>query len=292
MHPFVAALHKARSYFQAAVLSAAAGPQPREPSHRLDALRRVLSVEGWLNPPKIPETAHPLQDAHWGALARVLLTDKPLPEDRAHVQAYQAAMDEDARLCAARVIGRILPTLKGPPERVFSLDIGAGLGAWSRALVSMHSQAVACMIDAPHVVALARSLWPLELADRARWVEGQFPETHVEQVSSAFDLILMCDLLHWYSPQEAQALLRAAADLAAPGGGLIVKEFASGGSHESRLNAAYFGLNMALYSERGRVLDLDALASLIEGAGWDLKDTQEDPETPGVWIFFAQKGVR
>lgn len=317
MHPFLAAFKSARPYLQCMALRAAQSlgifeylpAEPREISaalcathslaspHRVDALLRVLELEGWLsNPSQIPtDTFAAFSNSphtHWGALTKVICTNQPLTDTQTHAQVYQEGMAADAARIAAHTLPRWLHTQYPPPIHPKTIDIGAGLGAWSKVLLSLCPQSVVYLADTPEVLALTRAAWPPQYTHQTHWLEGLFPHVHVEHNTSGFDLVFMCDLLHWYSPQESAALLSSAAALCAPNASLILKEFSLSGSPESQAAAAYFGLNMSIYSVNGQVWGHDTTQSLLESSGWLPERAEEDPENPGIWTWTARKGVQ
>lgn len=109
------------------------------------------------------------------------------------------------------------------PDARSILEVGCGEGAMAEAVVAAFPSADVLAIDiTPRVGRLYRG-------DRARVTFRQVPvETVARERSGEFDLVLLCDVLHHVPASARVALLEAIRTTMAPGGFLVVKDWAPG----------------------------------------------------------------
>jgi SAM-dependent methyltransferase len=140
------------------------------------------------------------------------------------------------RAAASVLAGAVAPAL---PARACILDVGAGSGVWSLALLEQRSDARATALDLPPVVsrfeAAARERG---LADRVETLGGDYAT--IELPAERFDRIVLGNVLHLEAPERARALLERMARALRPGGHVIVVDaYPSAGSAAERRHAAY-----------------------------------------------------
>jgi len=106
------------------------------------------------------------------------------------------------------------------PYPVNILEVGCGEGAMTERLAGMYPAASVTGIDiTPNV----GRLYPGDAA-RVTFLQ-QSAEDIARHQPGAFDLVVLCDVLHHVPPSERHALLRAIDRAMAPGGSLAVKDW-------------------------------------------------------------------
>jgi hypothetical protein len=218
-----------------ATLAARLGVAPR----RLQALLDVLRLEGlFTSSPRRPPGNVPAEG--WGRLAEVIRTNRPL-DAAAHLGEFHAHLAE-AGADPARTLAERLVTL-GPTL----VDLGGGFGIYARAFAARGGAAI--IVDREEVLARAPA------ADNVRFVAGDLFTADLPTASTA----LLCNVLHLYGEPDCARLVARAATIAPH---VVVKDL------DPRTPAgAYFSLNMALYTEAGRVHSHETIAAWLAEAG-------------------------
>ncbi|MCF8033637.1 MAG: class I SAM-dependent methyltransferase [Desulfarculaceae bacterium] len=201
--------------------------------------------------------------------------DEPPEMYRQRVLAYVRALDAQARLKAAEALER-LGALPAPPGRI--LDLGGGAGAWCRALLARWPRARGVLLDLPEVLDAARELYPGP-SDWARIeaVEGDCREPQL--AARSFDLIVLSNLLHVYSPREAEGIVARAAALLAPDGCLLIHDYLCEEQAGAPLKGRLYDLHMLLNTFNGCIHPLESLAVMLAAAGlgdWRLAPLPSD----------------
>jgi len=80
-------------------------------------------------------------------------------------------------------------------------------------------------------------------------------------------VVLLANLLHLFGPDDAKAIVRRAAGALAPGGRVVIKDLLLEPDRRGPASGVLFSLNMALFTERGRVHPRDALERFLLEAG-------------------------
>lgn len=231
--------------------------------HKLDAVLAALAFEGdlvasghptlWQLPARqAPDLVESGSDwPGWGSLAEALRGAPPAPLAPSTLRAYHEHLSAIAATRADALwdaVGSCGPRL---------LDLGGGFGGYAAAFVARTPNATARVLDSPEVVACAPDTagveWTaVDLLDMAEGPRG--------------DVALLANVLHLYGPAEAARLVALAATLLDPGGLLVVDDLAldvDGGPP----HAAWFNVNMAVFTEHGRVHDDTAVVAWLQGAG-------------------------
>lgn len=131
------------------------------------------------------------------------------------------------------------------------LDIGAGTGLYSLAVLQNSPGWRAVLLDRPAVLDVAREFVDRSgLAARVEWAPA---DMFVDPLPTGNDVVLLSNILHDWDEPECRLLLRRCASSLAPGGRLVI--------HDVFLNDRLDGpLPIALYSA--------ALFSLTEGRAY------------------------
>jgi ubiquinone/menaquinone biosynthesis C-methylase UbiE len=165
---------------------------------------------------------------------------------REREQAYAPAVSDLGRLFdgAAAELARQL----APARRV--LDVGAGSGVWSLAMIAATPDARATALDLPPVLPafLARAA-ALGLSERVSTIAGDFHEFVLP--ARAFDRVVLANVLHLEQEAAAQALVLSSSRALAPGGELVIVDMLPTGPHGALAHAAY-ELHLAMRTRAGR----------------------------------------
>ena len=127
------------------------------------------------------------------------------------------------------------------------LDVGGGWGHFARALCRANPKLTAVVLDTPAVVERAAA----ELArsgfeDRIEFLPGDYLAT---DYGSGFDMVLLANILHQETAENAGSLVRRAADALAPEGRVVVVDFAIDDEQRQHLLGALFAVNMRSFGD-------------------------------------------
>jgi SAM-dependent methyltransferase len=150
------------------------------------------------------------------------------------------------------------------------LDVGGGTGSWSIAALDRHPHLTATVVDLAPVAALARER-VIERGMEARMdvvardvTTGELPPGH--------DVILLANLLHYWSPEQNRAVLDRCRRAAAPGALLLLADFWTDAGHIEPLQAALMAGEFAVHLEHGDVYSVDEVTDWLSATGWQVVD--------------------
>lgn len=222
-------------------------------------LERILLVEG----PTLGHRApiHPATTSNpWPHLPIFLTTGRALPglddpRSRAALHRQLAAPQAGrTRPSAARLAAHLGPAA-GP-----ILDVGAGSAVWSLAMLADGGAATA--LDLPGVVEAVPSrpgLTPLA-GDHHALPPGPWAR------------VVLANLLHLETREEAAALVHRAAAVLARGGELVVVDAFTDDTERARRIRAVYALHLALRTDRGAAWDASTVDGWARDAGLELAD--------------------
>jgi ubiquinone/menaquinone biosynthesis C-methylase UbiE len=131
---------------------------------------------------------------------------------------YVRALGAFARMAAPVAVRKIKP--ERPPRKL--LDVGGGHGLFAAAFVKKYPGLEARVLDLPAACAHGRKIIEDEgLAGRVKFIEG---DLRTGKLGEDYDLVLVFNVIHNCTPQEAGSLIRRAFDALAPGGLLAVMD--------------------------------------------------------------------
>lgn len=183
--------------------------------------------------------------------------------------AYVRALDLQARIKSAESV-QYLKDLLGPPLRRV-LDVGGGAGAWCRAFRKLWPDLRTVLFELPDTILAARKLYPEpEAWEGIVTVAGTVLSPCVG--GKHFDLILLSNIIHAYSPTEVTDMLKHFAACLAPGGTIVVHDYIADLHNIDPVKGNLYDLHMLINTYNGRVYKLDEMLSLLNGAG--LKDVR------------------
>lgn len=204
----------------------------------------------------------------WSELETVVRTGKPvksLPEllhaeDPSFTREYIRGMSNFSQ-GAAREVAQVLS--QRPVRRV--LDVGAGPGAFTRALLERNPDATGTLLDLPPTLEVARELLAPS-AERPR-IELRPGNYLTDSYGSGFDLVLLSHVTHDESPAGNARMLAQAYAALEPGGRVAIHDFVLDEQGSSVFNAL-FSVNMLVYTEGGQTYTQREYEGFLKDAGF------------------------
>jgi len=158
------------------------------------------------------------------------------------------------------------------------LDVGGGWGQFAKAMCAVRPELSATVLDIPQVAETApASVEGTEFDGRLSWIGGDYLET---DYGSGYDLVLLANILHQELAPEAAAIVRRAADALAPGGRVVVVDFAIDDDKNDHVLGSLFAINMRSF---GDTYSEPELRSWMEDAG--LVDIERIDLGPDRWLI-------
>lgn len=151
------------------------------------------------------------------------------------------------------------------PRRM--LDIGGGPGHMTRAFVERGLRGT--LLDRPETVEFVADAYGLADVEGLELVGGDFMEDDLPE--GPFDVVLMSNVVHIYSPERNRDLFAKVARVTAPGGVAAVADFFRGRSRR----AVHFALVMLLRTEGGNTYTEAEVGEWLEEAGFQTPETAQ-----------------
>jgi len=203
-----------------------------------------------------------------------------------------------------------------------AVDIGGGAGAYTRALLAADPHARVTLVDMLEVIDVARRELA-DLVDRVDFVAGDARELDVVDegagdareieasngsahdahhltddsandpprsnltrgvCGAAFDLAIVANVLHLHAPSTCAELCASAARSIAPGGIVAIVDL-----RRETLEGEMFALNMALYTDGGRVYSVDQIGAWLREAGLDAIEERRIASAPEMVVVLARR---
>jgi len=175
-----------------------------------------------------------------------------------------ARVQEIVNACLARLEDREAES-GGRPRRM--LDIGGGPGHMTRAFVERGLRGT--LFDRPETVEFVAGAYGLAAVEGLELVGGDFMEDELPE--GPFDVVLMSNVVHIYSPRRNQDLFERVARVTAPGAVAAIADFFRGRSRR----ADHFALVMLLRTEGGNTYTEAEVGSWLEDAGFRSPETAQ-----------------
>jgi len=209
-------------------------------------------------------------------LPEVLRSGEPLEreeesveEARDSLRRFMAGMAAAPPERVERIVAACLDRAAARPSPVrAALDLGGGPGHMARAFAARGLETT--LFDRPETIDYVADAYGLEDVDGLELAGGDFVEDPLPE--GPFDVVLISNVVHIYSPERNRALLRKVAGVTSPGGVIGIADFFRGRSRR----AVHFALVMLLRTEGGDTYPEDEVGAWLEDAGF------VEPETVRV----------
>lgn len=213
--------------------------------------------------------------APWTQLGTWLETGAPIESrdtrinsDPDYVREFILGMHEyasgNAQGCAAAVAEMIGDTSR--PCRI--LDIGAGAGTYSFALLEALPNATSVMLDTEPVTDLSAEMATRKgLTDRVGFLNHDYRKFADALAEQTFDLILFSHVLHQETPEDVLSMLRQAREHLADGGIVLIHTYAI---NDNRVGPGFVNLHnisAQLLWEGGRSYSKKEFLEFLETVG-------------------------
>ncbi len=146
------------------------------------------------------------------------------------------------------------------------LDVGGGTGSWSIATARRHPHLHGTVLELPVVAEMARKrISEAGLADRLTAVAG---DAMADELPSGHDVVLVANLIHYWSPEDNTALLRRIRDAVDLGARLLLADFWTDPTHTQPVQAALMAGEFAVHLRDGDVYSVEEVRAWLLEAGW------------------------
>jgi len=161
---------------------------------------------------------------------------------------------------------RAFPAVAGLPSASRVLDIGGGTGSWSMALAQADPALRGTVFELPEVAAVAEErLRTAGFASRISVVAGDLLTDDLPGGHNAF---LLANVVHYFTPETNQSILRKIRAVAEPGARLLLADFWTDPTHTQPLPAALMAGEFAVQINDGDVYSLEEAAAWLAATGW------------------------
>jgi SAM-dependent methyltransferase len=227
----------------------------------------------------------------WDTLEESIRTGQP-PTNLYQWIEHQPDVSRDFQawmVAAARLIGpEIVRKVKLPPTARRLLDVGGGHAMYSIALCRRYTHLSATVFDSAEALKVARvNIDAASLQDRIRVHEGDFLR---DELGSGYDVALVFNIVHGFSPEQNVALLRSVAAALNAGGVVVIAEQVAGkapgptaGAQARLLGLSYFHLL------GGQIFRYDEIVGWLTIAGFTNVRRSNLLKAPGTSLIVATK---
>lgn len=146
------------------------------------------------------------------------------------------------------------------------LDVGGGTGSWSVAVCRAHDQLQATVLELPVVADVARMrVAAAGMTERIDVVNGDAMDS---ELPSGYDVFLLANLVHYWSPEENRQLLQRVRRTAKPGARLLLADFWTDPTHTQPVIAALMAGEFAVHLRNGDVYSVEEIRGWLGETGW------------------------
>lgn len=146
------------------------------------------------------------------------------------------------------------------------LDVGGGTGSWSIAAAQRCQHLQAAVFELPTVAKVARQrVASAGLSSRIDVLTG---DAMSGALPSGYDVFLLANLIHYWSPQDNRALLQRVRSAAEAGSHLLLADFWTNPTHTEPLHAAMMAGEFAVHVRDGDVYSVDEIHAWLDETGW------------------------
>jgi len=146
------------------------------------------------------------------------------------------------------------------------LDIGGGTGSWSIAIARRHAHIEAAVLElAPTTEVTRGRITSAQLADRIDVIEG---DAFTTDLPAGYDAFLLANVMHYFTPEQNQDLLRRVRKAAEPGSALLLADWWTNPEHTEPRQAALMAGQFAVNLRNGDVYSADEAHTWLNRTGW------------------------
>jgi O-methyltransferase involved in polyketide biosynthesis len=95
-----------------------------------------------------------------------------------------------------------------------------------------------------------------------------------DPIPSGHDVVMVNNVIHYYSPDTIRALLTRVAAAVSPGALLIAADFWTDSTHSQPVAAALMAGEFAAHLAEGDVYSVDEITSWLEATSWEVDRVQ------------------
>jgi C-methyltransferase len=220
----------------------------------------------------------------FGSLAEAVRRGGPVVQENAETPTYGyweqfAAFASTVAKPTAEVAAAYLAPWATDRPRLDVLDVACGHGMYGYTIAARHPQARVWSLDWPHVLAHAnKHAAQLGLTDRVTTIAGDMFET---PLGGPYDLVLVTNVLHHFSPERGVTLLRRLAGVMADDGLMVLVGFLTHDRPPAQDAAAHlFSVLMLVWTSAGEVHSEQTYQTMLRDSGFGPGHVSQAPSVP------------
>jgi len=166
------------------------------------------------------------------------------------------------------------------------LDLGAGPGSYSAAILKQDKTARATLIDRRAALGVAKEIW----GNTALWkrIDPYPGDLFTTPFGAGYDTILFSNILHIYNPAENLRLLKKMRRALNPGGRVVLVDFFLNEKRTEPYFASLFSLTMLLFTETGKTYTWRETERLMRQAGLRKLERIALPDDSGLLMGYKK----
>lgn len=146
------------------------------------------------------------------------------------------------------------------------LDVGGGTGSWSISVVRANPSLTATVFELPQVTEVARKR--ITAAGMSEHIAIATGDAMNDELPQGYDVFLLANLIHYWSPDQNRALLQRVRRAAQPGAPLLLADFWTDPTHTQPIEAALMAGEFAAHLRNGDVYSVDEVRGWLDESGW------------------------
>jgi predicted O-methyltransferase YrrM len=196
---------------------------------------------------------------------------------------FIGAMQNVSEPVADEIVARLQPM-----QFHHVLDVGAGPGTWTIALLHAMSEAKATLFDLPPVIPMAKQrMIEAGLSDRMTFVGGDY---YTDDLPVGADLVWLGAICHQNSRQQNRALFAKVHQALDTGGAVVIRDIVMDASRTHPIAGALFAVNMLVATEAGGTYTFDEYREDLSRAGFGKVVLVHQDETMSCLIRATKPG--
>jgi ubiquinone/menaquinone biosynthesis C-methylase UbiE len=146
------------------------------------------------------------------------------------------------------------------------LDLGGGPGSYSIAFGKKNPKLTAVVFDLPYALNVAKEIIAkYRMQDRIKLQSGDFLKN---DIGKNYDLVLMSQIIHSYSTNQNQQVIRKVYHSLRPGGKIAIHEFFLARTRTKPAASAVFAINMLVNTVGGRTYSHQEVSKWLTKIGF------------------------